>query len=153
VEIVVPPLRERLDDLPVLVDHLLAKIRRELHRDRLTVSAAAMRALQSGAWPGNVRELENTLMSAAVVSRSGVLTPDDFSVGTESMTTRTPAENDGDASLGHAVRRHVTDVLRRTNGNKRAACRLLKISRPRLDRLIERYDLTLPERGRDGSEA
>ena len=153
VEIVVPPLRDRIDDLPVLVDHLLAKIRRELHRDRLTVSAAAMRALQGGSWPGNVRELENTLMSAAVVSRSGVLTPDDFSIAAATTADRSTSKQTADDTLAGAVRRHVDDVLRRTNGNKRAACRLLKISRPRLDRLIERYELAMPERGRDGSKA
>ena len=140
VEILVPPLRERRQDIPLLVEHLLGKIRQEVHRD-LVVSPDALQRLTAHAWPGNIRELENALIRAAVQSRSGVLRAEDFAL--QSLTIdEAPA---GTGTLADAVRRHIALVLEQTGGNKRAACRILKISRPRLDRLMARY-------GREASE-
>ena len=148
VELVIPPLRERREDIPLLVEHLLGRIRRELHRDALTVAPAALNRLVTYSWPGNVRELENALMRAAAVSPSGVLGPEDFPLVERAATE----DGDGD-TLDDAERRHVVAILRRTGGNKRAACRILGISRPRLDRIIARHRIRVTERGQGGNGA
>jgi two-component system response regulator AtoC len=149
VELVIPPLRERREDIPLLVEHLAGRIRRELHRDTLTVSPKAFDRLVTYPWPGNVRELENALTRAAVLSPSGVLGPEDFVL--EAHTA--PRGADGGDTLDDAERRHVTAILSRTGGNKRAACRILEISRPRLDRILARHRIVVPDRDQDGNDA
>ncbi len=148
VELVVPSLRERRDDIPVLVEHLLRRIAAELHRAPLVVPPASMRLLQESAWPGNVRELENALSRAAVLSPSGVLSPESFDLTGE---TTAPSQSGGD-SLADVTRHHLATILARTRWNKRAAARILGISRARLDRLVERHALVAPERGTRGLE-
>ncbi len=149
VELVVPPLRERREDIPILVDALAHRVRRRLHRPALTVSNVALSRLVMHEWPGNVRELENAIMRAAVLSPSGVLGPEDFML--DAHVRETP-ENGGD-TLDDAERRHVAAILRRTGGNKRAACRMLGISRPRLDRIVSRHGIVASSRGHDGNNA
>jgi two-component system response regulator AtoC len=149
VELVVPPLRERREDLPILVEFLLSRIRQKLHRPALSVSAAAMNRLVMYEWPGNVRELENALLRGAVLSPSGVLEPGDFALDARA---RVVADDGGD-TLDDAERRHVLEILRRTGGNKRAACRILDISRPRLDRIVARHGIVSSSRDHGGNDA
>src|SRR6185437_15541111 len=73
VEIHVPPLRERRGDIPLLVEHFVAKIASTLHEPRAAITPAAMKQITEYDWPGNVRELENTLMRAMVLSRGRVI--------------------------------------------------------------------------------
>ena len=148
VELVIPPLRERREDIPLLVEALSGRIRRQLHRDRLTVSPAGLKRLVAYSWPGNVRELENTLMRAAVLSRSGVLGPDELLIGDQTEA----AAPDGGDTLDDAERRHVALILARTGGNKRAACRILSISRPRLDRILARHGMMATDRDSPGND-
>jgi DNA-binding NtrC family response regulator len=147
VEITVPPLRERRSDIPPLVQHLIARIARDLHREVRLVSDDAMRLLTAYDWPGNVRELENALTRAAVLARGPAITPEHLSFG---EPTRAGADGGGpsaeDDSLDAATRAHVHRVLARAGGNKRQAARILGISRPRLDRILASH-------GADGNEA
>jgi two-component system response regulator AtoC len=149
VELTVPPLRERREDIPILVDALTQRIRRRLHRPALTVSNSALGKLVMHDWPGNVRELENAILRTAVLSPSGVLGPEDFVLDSH---VRETAEDDGD-TLDDAERRHVIAILRRTGGNKRAACRILAISRPRLDRIVARHKLMVTTHDNGGNDA
>ena len=139
VEIRVPALRERRDDLPVLVRHFVEKLAREMHLGEVTVSDPALRSLALHEWPGNVRELENTLARAMVVARGGVLGPEHLSLG--SGHGRLENGPEGDDSLEAMERAHVRKVLQRTGGNKRQASRILGISRPTLDRMIATHGL------------
>lgn len=144
VEIEVPPLRERPGDIPLLTDHLLAKIRHKMHRDVLGIADEALDLLGAYDWPGNVRELENALTRAAVLARGPI-------IGREHMllSGRDPGRGAGgpsvesarDDSLDAIEAAHVQRVLRRTGGNKRQTARILQISRPRLDRLIDKHTL------------
>jgi two-component system NtrC family response regulator len=77
IQIEVPSLRERLDDIPLLVEHFIQKYRPE-GGPRPELSPAARKTLYSYAWPGNVRELENVIERAVVLNSSGVITPEDF---------------------------------------------------------------------------
>jgi DNA-binding NtrC family response regulator len=77
IEIDIPLLCERLDDIPLLVEHFLKKIGRE-REHALSISPQALSVLMSYSWPGNVRELENALESAMALNRTGVVVPDDL---------------------------------------------------------------------------
>jgi len=147
VELIVPPLRERRDDIPALAEHLVAKAGREMHKEAVTLRRDAVRALQEYDWPGNVRELENTLIRALVLVRGGAITPDLLALGTSAPSgagvNGVAAASD---SLADVERAHLTAVLAKVGGNKRRAARALRVSRSRLDRLIEKYGLVAPER-------
>ncbi len=162
VEIVVPPLRERRGDVEALAKHLLARIRAETQQKIHHIHPEAMRALQEYDWPGNVRELENALIRACILARGATLGPEHLRLGTdrpevleetgleagsfwgEARGSRGAApEGAGelDLTLDGAVGRQVNRVLRHAGWNKSEAARLLRISRSRLARLIEKFEL------------
>jgi DNA-binding NtrC family response regulator len=145
IEINVPPLRERRGDIPALAHHVLKRATAEVGGDAPTIPDAVMAELVNHAWPGNVRELENAVTRAALLARGGVLAVDDLALESAELTSQ--SSDPGDELLLDVVERHhVRDVLDRTDGNKSKAARVLGISRPRLNRLIDRYDLVPPPR-------
>ena len=138
VEIRVPPLRERQEDIPLLVQHFVDRVAQELHLGPVAVSPAALKLLTAYAWPGNVRELENTLTRALVLARGGAIGPEHLALDAGRAPEQAGIEDD---SLEAAERTQVLRVLAKVRGHKRQACQLLGISRPTLDRLIEKYQL------------
>ncbi|HEX6589113.1 MAG TPA: sigma-54 dependent transcriptional regulator [Longimicrobiales bacterium] len=142
VEIVVPPLRERRGDIPILAEHLVDKIARETHKEVRIIPDDVMTRLMEYDWPGNVRELENALTRAIVLSRGPAISPEHIEAGESggrgSSDPFTP-END---SLNALEKAHVQRILSRTGGNKQETARILGISRPRLYRMIEKYRLS-----------
>ena len=140
IEVVLPPLRERRGDIPLLVHHMLDKVARELAQSVPKVPDAVMAALVGHDWPGNVRELENAVTRAALLARGGILSVDDLGLSPETPTWPAPEASD---SLEAVERMHVQRVLADTAGNKSAAARVLQISRPRLDRIIDRFNLVV----------
>lgn len=137
VEMELPPLRRRLDDLPHLAEHLLEKAAREMHRsDPPVLSDGALDRLLSHDWPGNVRELENCMIRALVIAPGEV-------IRAEHVQLHEPAvEKPGDLpSLSEVERTHVARVLASTRGHKTRTAEILEISRARLYRLLEKYDL------------
>ena len=137
VEIVVPPLRERRGDIPLLAVHLLTRIAGELHKDVRLISDDVMRLLVAYDWPGNVRELDNALTRAAVLARGPAITPEHLSLATPTLASAgVDAAPAADQTLEAVTRAHVERVLAQTGGNKRQAARILGISRPRLDRIL-----------------
>jgi two-component system, NtrC family, response regulator AtoC len=150
VEIVVPSLRDRRDDIALLAEHILRRAASEMHRPARTLAADALVALTEYNWPGNVRELENTLTRALLLARGRVLTAHDLALGDQGPAHTTVARQAPDSwSLRDVESRHVQRVLDHTKGNKRRAARLLGVSRARLDRLIERYEISIA----DGAES
>jgi DNA-binding NtrC family response regulator len=153
VEIVVPPLRERPEDIPLLAAHLLARVAGELHRDVRALSDEALRELARYDWPGNVRELENALTRAAVLARGPVVGLEHLVLG-RSAAVPDPAET---ATVGDRLddveRAHVLRILARAGRNKRQAARLLGISRPRLDRLLAEGGSVASDRDQGGNGA
>ncbi len=144
VEIRVPTLQERKVDIRYLTEHFLAKISRELHKEIRGLSDRAMGLLEEYAWPGNVRELENVLTRAVVLARGPVIDRELISLGAPFMDIDSEKEPElVDSTLEAVEAAHVQSILDRTRGNKREAARLLGISRPRLDRLIEKYELSV----------
>ncbi len=175
----VPPLREHMEDLPLLVDHFLGRMNRELGKRVRTVAPEAMRLLEEHSWPGNVRELESTLKYALVHATADVLTPGclPYSLrlaagrGEAQATAAPPSTLDvaeyarrlldaKQPDIYHnvisAVDRVVLEaVLRHTRGNQVEAARLLGVSRNTLRAKLRALGMVLekqlaPESERDG---
>lgn len=144
VEIVVPPLRERRSDIPILSDHLLGKIARETHKDVRVIPEDVMSRLMEYSWPGNVRELENALTRAIVLSRGPALSIEHLTLGDDASRSGNDPLKPEDDSLSAVEKAHVQRILTRTGGNKQETARILGISRPRLYRMIEKYHLATP---------
>jgi len=150
VEIVLPPLRERPGDIPVLVEGLLAKINRDLGKNVRYVTPAALARVQTHPWPGNVRELENMLTRAVVLAKSDVLDETLLPLGPAAAAGLAIGEADATGTLPtlrEIERLHIARVLAHTEWNKRRACAILDISRPTLDRKIEEYGLRRDDAG------
>jgi DNA-binding NtrC family response regulator len=152
VEIDVPPLRERRTDIPLLAEALLARIRAETGSGVKHISPEAMEILKSHDWPGNVRELENALTRASLLARGAALAPDHMNLAFAPVSTDedtggravVPGPGGENLSLDYVISHHVQHVLRHTDGNKSEASRLLGISRSRLQRYVDRFDLEVP---------
>jgi DNA-binding NtrC family response regulator len=135
-----PPLKDRREDIPLLVEHLLTS--RQFGRTPFTVSPEAMARLVGYDWPGNVRELANVLERAQILAEGTVITADDLPdnvIGGPAPPR--PADAATPFDLEAVERRHVADVLARLNGNKLQAAKALGISRRALYRLIDKYGL------------
>ncbi len=145
VEIHVPTLAERKDDIPLLAQHLLARIRRETGATVRAISPEAMASLQDYDWPGNVRELENALTRAAIVARGPLIGPEHLTLGFRAAPKLSPKGSgrvpEGDLTLDGAIECQIRRVLEKTDGNKTEAASLLGISRSRLTRYVERLGL------------
>jgi DNA-binding NtrC family response regulator len=139
VEIRVPALRDRRDDIPLLADHILRHAAAEMHRPARILAAAALAKLSAYDWPGNVRELENTLVRASLLARGSAIAADDLVLDGRRASVASDAPVD--LSLKALERAHVERVVMQTGGNKRRAARLLGVSRSRLDRLIAKHRL------------
>jgi DNA-binding NtrC family response regulator len=136
VEVTVPPLRDRASDLPLLVEHLVTRAAATLHLPTPVVSPEALQAIQLHSWPGNVRELENCLTRAVVVSTGNVIRPEHLAIGPAQS-----GEPESFATLGENEKSHLLRVLMATGGRKAKTARILGISRPRLNRLMEKYGI------------
>ena len=151
VTITIPPLRERREDIPVLVEYLLNKINLDLHKKIAGVSDGMMEIFMKYGWPGNVRELENLLVRAAVVAKGHVLGPEDFpnltNGGAEEssrLASASGCEKDEHArilTLDEIEERHIRKVIEEIGRNKGEICETLGISRPTLERKLEKYGI------------
>ncbi len=145
VEIRVPPLRHRRSDIPRLTEHFLAKLRDELHTDVRGITGSALGKLTEYHWPGNVRELEHALTRAMVACRGPLVDVEHLSLRGGELLKGDLETCPADDRLATVEATHVQRILDRTGGNKRKTARILGISRPRLDRLIQKHNLELPE--------
>ncbi len=148
----IPPLRDRIEDIPLLVEHCLRRAGGRLGRTVRGVAADTMAELQSYAWPGNVRELRNVVERALVLCPGDVLrlsSPLDPDAAASAGASVGVEDDLGKASLAELVRRHkvrlVTRALELTGGNQREAAALLGLHRPSLTRMLR--DLGLREGG------
>jgi DNA-binding NtrC family response regulator len=139
VEIAIPPLRERRSDILPLARHFVVKAGRELGKE-LRIPDEVMGVLLAHDWPGNVRELENAITRAAVMARGSAISLEHLSLGKRAQAAVTDFEAE---SLDAVERAHVQRVLAKMGGNKSRAAEALKISRPRLDRIIEKHGLVV----------
>jgi DNA-binding NtrC family response regulator len=138
VTIDLPPLRERRDDLILLVKFLLEKMRHELGKGVDIVPQETMNLILEYPWPGNVRELENTLRRAVLFSPGNVLLPESLHLDGSKDGERLPLTI---KSLDELEREHIENILAFTGNEKKRAATILGISRPTLDRRIREYGL------------
>lgn len=143
IEIELPPLRGRTEDIPLLVEHFLKGF--ESERGRIfSISPQALSALLAYSWPGNVRELENALEAAAALNRSGVLALEDFPpkvVGEQRDGNRLDSFYTDLPSLDELEKRYLVHVLKVTGENKAKTAGILGINRKTLYRMAERFKL------------
>jgi len=146
VEIRVPPLRDRGDDILLLARWFLLRHATETGRPAATLTIEATRCLLEYPWPGNVRELENCMIRAVTLSRNPEISVEDLPVrvrGHEEDFTDFPSEVPEDlVSMEELQRRYLVRVLEAVAGNKTRAARILAIDRRTLYRLAERLHVT-----------
>lgn len=150
VTIHIPPLRERREDMPLLIEYLIKKINRDLHKKIAGVSKEMMDIFMKYEWPGNVRELENLLVRAAVVSKGSVLVEEDFpnltgagKAGGASSDVRDIREREKSfLTLDQIEEIHIRRVIEKIGRNKGEICEALGISRPTLERKLEKYGIS-----------
>jgi len=145
IEVDIPPLRERLDDIPALAEHLLRRLSHSLQRDPPALADDALAAFTSHGWPGNVRELENCLARAVVAAPGVSIRAEHISLGRDRPSGSTKL-----GSLDEAEKEHLVRVLKAVQGGKTRASEILGVSRTRLDRLIKKYGLEELAPGRGG---
>jgi DNA-binding NtrC family response regulator len=141
VQIALPPLRERREDIPLLVEHILARLAIRLNRRVTGVTNAAMRALMSAPWRGNVRELVNVLERAVLLANCGQIDMADLPCefcGDDSMTQ---ACDDLRVAVRAYEREHIRQVLGNANGNREQAARRLGIDASTLYRRMKELEM------------
>jgi two-component system response regulator AtoC len=139
VEINLPPLRARKEDIPELVAYLLEKINRDLRKNVRKVPPRVMKHLVNFPWKGNVRELENALTRAVILAKGDVILEENLPLeGGEGKTFPQTL-----VSLKGIEKDYIQHVLEATKGNKTQASRVLQITRPTLDKKIKEYGIQI----------
>jgi DNA-binding NtrC family response regulator len=138
IPIALPPLRDRREDIPLLVEHFLELLGAEMSKHIDSVSPEAMRLLLAHCWPGNVRELRNVIERGMVVATTSVVQAADLGL---LPTAPVLAGHEGPVSLEEVERRHICGVLHDTDGNISHAARILGIDRATLYNKMRKYQL------------
>ena len=141
VTIDIPPLRERRSDIPHLVEYLLAKVNRELHRNVRKVPQNVMGRLMEYDWPGNVRELENVLIRAVLLAKGEVLLEEHITGFLKRVIPLVDEKDPKTLSLQEMEKKHIRQILHLVNWNKGKACEILQISRPTLRHKMKLYQI------------
>ncbi len=147
VSIKLPPLRERKEDIPLLIEHFLKDFASSHAKTIQSITPAARKAFVSYAWPGNVRELRNTIESMVVMDSDGVLDVDDLTEDLEASVSHTrvagPAGEDAlvGRSLEEIEKHYIAETLKLTNGNREESSRILGIGERTLYRKLKEYHI------------
>jgi len=137
VEIHIPPLRNRIEDIPMLGTHFLSFYSNKYHKEVLTISDSAIEKLKTYSWPGNVRELQHAIERAVIMTESPMLKESDFIL---SIKSNTP-QNADTLNLDEVERTAVVKALKLNNGNISKAANELGLTRASLYRRMEKYGL------------
>lgn len=140
IEIQIPGLSQRQEDIVELAVHFLELFRRQMGRGPLRLSPSARRAMERYNWPGNVRELRNSIERAVVLGETDEVTVSDLGLPSDPLMQN----EDALVSLADAELRHILRVLERVGGNKSRACKVLQIGRgtlyKKLESIIDQHD-------------
>ncbi len=134
-----PPLRDRRDDIPLLVRHFVEKYAAAMNRKISGVEPVAMDLIQRYDWPGNVRELENAVERAMVVARGTDLRAEDFAIRLSEPTLLAAPESGPAPSLEEVEKAHILHVLEQCDFNQTRAAEVLKIDRVTLHNKLKKY--------------
>lgn len=150
ISIELPPLRERMEDLPDLVEHFLAKYAQKNRKAVSHVSDEGMKLLGAYSWPGNIRELEHAIERAVAMTNTSVLYPEDFpaellrrGAGAEASAPTSESGGSPKSSLEDLEKAHIVRVLNEVGYNKSKASEILGIDRATLYRKAQRYGIDL----------
>lgn len=162
VTLTMPPLRERKEDINILVEYLLARLSAEMSQSNPSIAGEALNKIKQHDWPGNIRELSNSLKKALIFNRGAPLQPEDITLNQEEtvitgVMSKVAPENilpwvqnillSGsqerlfDSCLDHVATLLIREALTITQGNRSHAAKLLGISRPTLHAKMEKYKL------------
>ena len=145
VRINIPPLRDRIDDIPLLVEYFLRKYDQT---NSLAVPQEAIEKLQTYSWPGNVRELENTIQSAVVMAREKIISIDQLPIRNNYSTEILSYDsllNEGQSFkeiVGNVEKTLIIKALNKTNWNRTQAAKILNINRRLLYSKIREYGIS-----------
>ena len=138
--ILLPPLRQRRDDILLLAQHFIGLYARQIGRTAPSLSTEAKKIFLAYQWPGNVREMMNAIEHGLIVCDSEI-TPGDLPI--DMLTRETSSESNDSLDLKSVERNHIVKVLKFTNGNKTETARLLKIGLTTLYRKIEEFGINI----------
>jgi len=143
VEIPLPSLEQRQEDIPLLSHHFIQKYSRELNRPVKGITSEAMGALMAHTWKGQVRELENAIERAVLLGNNDYIEREDLPAAIQKNAGDNVAmdSEELDKAVQAFERHHITNILKRTEGNKTEAARLLGIDPSTLYRKMERYGI------------
>ncbi len=134
VSITVPPLRERIEDIPMLVDYFIKKYCTSMSRDMITIDPAALARLEEFEFPGNVRELENMIERAIVIGNGKEIHLKDLPLGKDVLSSSVE-------SLDDHEKKHIQQILNKYSWNISRSAKALKVDRVTLYNKIKKYDL------------
>jgi two-component system response regulator HydG len=134
-----PPLRDRKDDIPLLVEHFLEKYSQETAKRVDRVSGQALEELVRSDWPGNIRELENAIERAVVLAKNRTLTREDFAF----LKPAGPGHK-GTPTLKELEKNYIVEILNACDWNVTGAAKILGINRVTLHKKIKRLGLKSP---------
>jgi DNA-binding NtrC family response regulator len=143
IEITIPPLRDRPEDIPLLARHFLERFSHELGKDIGDISEGGLRVLMDHYWPGNVRELENAMERAMVTCRTRTLSEEDFAFLAQNGAAKGWPVPAG-MSIQEMEKLLIAATLLRTGGNIKESASVLGIDRSTLYEKIKRYDIPRP---------
>jgi two-component system response regulator AtoC len=160
INIHIPALRERVDDIPLLATNFLRRYNKRQGKS-VTIAPETMEWVKTLLWPGNVRELENAIERAVTMSASGEILPEDLvqfglitqagnpasNVPASAIPEMPPPEPTTPRPLKDVIRQHILDVLKYTKGNKLRAAKILGVGRYTLYRMAERFGIDPQELG------
>lgn len=138
ISLMLPPLRERLEDIEPLAKHFIQKFSARMKKELYGLDPAAIERLKGYQWPGNVRELENVIERAVILARGPMLTADLLPVVGGGMVAQ-PSEDAPMLPLDQIERQHILSVLKQTGFHKSNTAEILGISRKTLDRKLVEY--------------
>jgi len=139
-ELDMPPLRERKDDIPLLAEHFLNRFATETNKQIDRISREAMDEMMLYEWPGNVRELENAIERAVVVGKDRKLRAENLPFFCETAETRSPAN-----TLKEIEKAHIASILAANSWNIALSAKILDIDRSTLYSKIKRYQIARPD--------
>jgi len=148
-EIEVPPLHERVDDIPLLVKHFIEKYREDKGKNKIELSPEAWKALYTYTWPGNVRELENVMERAVVLNPEGAITPEDLPeeiTGAEAefdVERLVPSNVPLPAALEQIEEKMIRRALKQCNNVQAHAAKMLGITKSLIQHKLKKYKITV----------
>jgi transcriptional regulator with PAS, ATPase and Fis domain len=138
VEMALPPLRDRKDDILVLVDYFIKTFNKKFNKRIVAISEDVQTIFMEYSWPGNIRELEHTLEHAFVITRQDTITIDQLPQSFNNISIRKQTSYPDQNEIGHQA---ILDALKKTDANKAKAARLLGISRQTIYRKIKEFGI------------